>query len=207
MPDINMGDLEQLYYKTIVMLKDSPVYITSFDPERNMYYVDLKTGKKHHCKFVADDVKPVVGRVGYINHNGHSIYMQRMPVRRYQIGLNTGNCKFLYHEDQRHHQTFMRAYDQVSRLNVGSIANAILNNYPSFREAVGVAKVSGGACAFDKQFSIDSERNVYYKTKKVGVLPARSLSVKRIEFKEGFEFLETILEPHYEKTVRTFEAA
>lgn len=207
MPDINLGDLEQLYYKTIVMLKGSPVLITSFDPERNMYYLDLRTGKKHHCKFVADDVKPVAGRVGYINHNCHSFYMQRMPVRRYQVGLNTGNCKLLYHEQQRHHQTFLNSHTQVSRLSVGSIANAILNIYPSFREAVGTAKVSGGSCAFDKQFAVDNERNIYYKTKQVGVLPARSLSVKRIQFKEGFEFLETILEPHYEKTIRTFEVA
>lgn len=207
MADITVADLEQLYTKTLVLYKGKPVHIQGVTGDRKIHIVDVSNKRKDVVPYERGAITPIRGRIGFVNHNGHALYIQRRPARRYQVGINLHNSKLDYLQQHRFHPTLSRAIDQVGSFAIPGFAASVNNIYPSLAEAIAIAKSSGGSCAFDKQFAVDSSRRIFYKTSHVGNIPARCSTVKRIVFIEGFEFLQTLIEPCYEKTVRTFEAA
>lgn len=207
MAELGLADLDQQYSKCLINYKGRIVYVGGFDGALNIHYTDISTGKRHEEKVDVKALKPILNRLGFVNHNGHALYLRRVPVRRYQVGISTNNSNVLFIEHFRYHKTISRALDQVRRLTVKSIVDMFNNSYPPLKNAIDIAVASEGACAFDKQFAVDCHRNIYYRNRRVGTIPPRCTTLKRIEFNKGFEFLETVLEPSYEKTVRTFETA
>lgn len=55
--------------------------------------------------------------------------------------------------------------------------------------------------AFDKQFCVNYNGDVFYKEIKVGVVDNNA-----IKFEDKYSYLEIVLEDNYEKTSRTFRA-
>lgn len=204
MAEIATGDLEQLYGKSIVLYKGKPVKVLTFNL-REATVLSLITGRKMHVEFKAEDFKPPVGRIGFINHGGHAFYVMRNPVRRFSIGHTQYNTVVRVLDGHRDNQ--YAAYEQVRALNVKGWGAALMNDYPPFKNAIGIAKETEGSCAFDKQFAVDAERNIYYKHRCVGTIPPRTTKLGRIQFQPEFQYLELLVEPHYEKTIRTFEPA
>jgi len=207
MPEINARDAITMYAGSLLLYKGSPVKVKTIDENLKVNYTDLETGRSGTVQFNYENFKPVVGRVGYVNHGGHAFYVMRSPSRVYKVGLATDNTKFKYIDHHRHHPTFVRALDKVCAFTSGSYVNAIANDYPTLSVSLRVAKESGGSCAFDKQFAVDFERNIYFKGKVVGAIPGRYSTKSRIEFLPEFAFLSFPLEASRENTPSTFEIA
>lgn len=205
MVDISAADLDQLYAKSIIMYKGRPARVLHVDRNKDMHMLGLISGKKNIVPFKQADFKPSLGRIGFINNNGHAFYAVRNPSRRFSIGLTTSNVAV--HVLEHRNDRWRVAYDQVMSMNVRGWGQALLNDYPTFRDAITIAKENGGSCAFDKQFAVDSNRNIYFKQKRVGVIPSRMSTTGRILFDAPYQFLEILVENHYDKTVRTFAAA
>ncbi len=205
MAELSIADIDQLYNKSIILYKGRPSKVIGVSRDGNLNVLTLANGRKNVVKFVKADFKPITGRIGFINHNGHAFYAYRTPMRRYSIGLTNQNTSIRYLVG--HQNLAYKAMDKVVMMDSVAWDSALTNDYPSFKDAIRIAKDLNGSCAFDKQFAIDFQRNIFYKHICVGVLPVRASTIARIEFNPGFDFLQVLLEPNYEKTVRTFEAA
>lgn len=205
MAELSLADIEQLYNKSIILYKGRPTKVMNVGRDGGITILSLANGRKSVVPFVKADFKPTLGRIGFINHGGHAFYAMRTPMRRYSVGLTSANTVISMLEG--HRNVAYRAYDAVAAMNHACWNAALTSNYPTFKDAIAIAKETQGSCAFDKQFAIDHERNVFYKTNRVGVLPARASTYGRIEFKPEYQFLQLLIEPNYEKTVRTFEPA
>jgi hypothetical protein len=207
MVELSVDDIRQMYVDNIVSYKGEFVKVRSVNAEGLVSIIRLGSGKQSTVKFNRQDFSSPRKRIGYINHNCHAIYISRVPVRRYGVGINRGNTKTMFHETDRYKPTFVRALDQVARFDSKSWDDTLNNEYPSLRSALSIAARSGGSCAFDRQFAVDDLRYVYYKSIYVGKIAPRYYTPQRIEFNEQFSFLSVLMELNNENTVRTFEAA
>jgi hypothetical protein len=90
----------------------------------------------------------------------------------------------------------------IERFNCKAIGLAMLNKYPSLEEAQDQAIKETGGYAFDKQFAVDFEQNVFYKTKRVG-----RNGPKGIRFDKGFEFLSLLIGGKHGASLEAFKKA
>lgn len=206
MAELSLNDIETMYVGSIVMYQNKPVLFKAIAGDLKVTAVDLASGKKEYVPFDRKMFKPHLGRIGYINQGGHAFYTMRMPSRRFSIGITRTNTRMAYVEKHKFDDSFLRAIDKVHNLQANGWASCFANKYPKLADAIKIAAASQGSCAFDKQFAVDRDRVIYYKGKAVGNIDARCSTLKRITFKEGFEFLQILLEPNYEKTARTFSS-
>lgn len=205
MPDLHHADVHQLYSDTVCRYKDAPVRVMEINRDLMVTIMLLRHGKTAVVKFEQDLFGPPLGRIGFVNEGVHAFYVTRQPVRRFQVGLNRGNVKYHYLPmiDRKKAE---RDYNVAYRMNTKAWAKALDNEYPSLAEALRIATEHNGTVAFDKQFAVDGERNIYYKTNKVGYIPPRMSTVKRVVFNLGYEHLDTLLIYSYDKTTRTIAA-
>lgn len=137
-------------------------------------------------------------RIGYINTPEGALFLSRLPRRLYGIGLNRNNTEIIKND-----VVMPKAYFEYIVSKEG-IAEAYSNKYPTFYKAYQLAKEKQTTVAFDRQFAIDFQRNIYYKGSVTGVLPKGYVRKLNIQWFAGFEFCEYTLNANYEKTVRTF---
>lgn len=205
MVDITVADIDQLYSKSIIMYRGRPARVVEVNRNKEVTILGLMSGRKSVVPFNQLDFRPVLGRIGFINHGGFAFYVVRNPARRYSIGLTTQNTHI--YSVTRDANQVRDSYNQVTKMSSKGWAQALMNDYPTFRDAINIAKETKGSCAFDKQFAVDAQRNIFFKKQIVGHIPSRMSTIGRIEFQPAFQFLEILVENHYEKTVRTFAAA
>jgi hypothetical protein len=203
MPELVEPDIVQLFGDCVCMYDGHPVRVIKAG--RNMRIKNLEHGKEATVKFEFDKFKPLRSRLGFINFNGMVFYAARTPSRNFSVGLTQRNVKldFLNHaavNRNRMHEN----YDKVRKMTGKEWFDTIKGNYPSLQMALKIASTTNGSCAFDRQFAVDKDRNVYYKKVLVGNVPARARSINRIVFKDGYEHLELLLDMNYDKTVRIF---
>jgi hypothetical protein len=207
MAEINARDAHTMYANCLVIYNNKVVKVKGIDEALKTNIIDLETGRSYSVNFNRESFRPIVGRIGYVNHNGHAFYVMRKPSRVYKVGLSSENMKVTYIRGHRPNATLLRSLDKISNLTSGAFVNAVANDYPTLAVAIRVAKGSNGSCAFDKQFAVDFDRNIYYKGSVVGSIPARCSTKSRIEFLPQFHFLSFPLEATHENTPTTFEAA
>lgn len=205
MPNLNHADVHQLYLDTICTYKGAPVRVLEINRDLLVTVMLLRHGKLAQVKFEQELFGPPLGRIGFVNEGVHTFYVTRQPVRRFQVGLNRGNIKVnnLPIVDRKKAE---RDYSTALKMNTKAWAKALDNEYPTLAEALRLATEHKGTVAFDKQFAVDSERNIYYKTNRVGSIPPRMSTVKRVVFSQGYEHLDTLLIYSYDKTTRTIAA-
>lgn len=200
MVEIDVADVRQMYEHTIVMKGSKPVYISRVGDRGEVRFTDLLSNKKDVVEFTLKTfTPPAARRLGMINVEGSVVYASRLPVRRYKVGLAYENLivKSLdveYPEGKEH------TVERVRGLQSTEIAEAMLNKYPTLKEALATVAKFGGAVAFDKQFAVDARRRVYYKTKRVGNVPPGVNECAGIVFDAGNEQLGMLLDGNYEKT-------
>lgn len=205
MPELNHADVHQLYSETVCRYKGAPIRVMEINRDLMVTIMLLRHGKLAQVKFEQELFGPPLGRIGFVNEGVHAFYVTRQPVRRYQVGLNRGNVKY-HHLPMADRKKAERDYNVAQKMNTKSWAKALDNEYPSLAEALRIATEHKGTVAFDKQFAVDGERNIYYKTNKVGTIPPRMSTVKRVVFLKGYEHLDTLLIYSYDKTTRTIAA-
>jgi len=203
MPELSEHDIAQLYADSVCMYEGHPVKVIRAG--RKMRILNLEHGKESVVDFNYDKFKSLKTRLGFVNSDGYVFYAARRPARRFSVGVTRSNTVIQYvgpqPKDYRH---FRNAQELVTRMHSKDWHNTISGQYPSLQLATKIAVNTKGICAFDRQFAIDKERNIYYKMDRVGTLPKLARSTNRITFDEGKEHLELLLNPNYDKTVRTF---
>ena len=202
MDEVSVQDLTTYFKNTVAMVKGRPWHILQISRDKTLQGKDLLTGE---VKAVAYDPRVVTGpttRLGMVNINGVAYYLKRRPVRRYQVGISAENTRPYILDGVNYNNA---AVDNRVLNNVHSIevANTLIGKFPSFQEALISVKQFGGVVAFDRQFAIDEERNIYFKTKRVGRLPRMVSNPDHIVFNKGYEYLSCIVtEVTYEKAKR-----
>lgn len=203
MPELSEHDIVQLYADSVCMYDGHPVKV--MEAGRNMRILNLEHGKESTVKFEYDKFKSLKTRLGFVNSDGYVFYAARRPARRFSVGITRSNTVIQYVGPQpQYYRHFRGAQEIITRMQSKDWHNTITGKYPSLQLAAKIAANTKGCCAFDRQFAIDKERNVYYKMERVGILPKLARSTNRITFDEGKEHLELLLNPNYDKTVRTF---
>ena len=207
MDEILYDDMHTLYLGGVCMYKGIPVKVMNITrkegkPMFELLYLELQ--KKGTVVFKMDDFGPPIGRIGFVNHGNAAFYVTRRPSRQWAIGLKSSNVRVKCTQS-----IFLKGVDQfnreVSKMELKTLAHSMLGKYPKFEEALAQAIETKGVYAFDRQFAIDHEKTIFYKTNPVGKLK-RGKKLQYVEFNPGFEYLELPLMQHYEKTFRTFEA-
>lgn len=203
MPELSEADIGQLFGDSVCLYDGHPVKVVRAG--NNMRILNLEHGKESTVKFDFNKFKALKSRLGFVNVNGVAFYAARTPSRNFSVGITQRNVKInapnpgLYNRNAYH-----AAYDRVRKMVGKEWFDTIKGSYPNLATAIKVAVNTKGLCAFDRQFAIDCNRNVYYKLTKVGSLPERARSTNRVTFYKGCEHLELLLNPDYDKTVRIF---
>ena len=205
--EISYEDIVQQYKGTVVLYKGEPVYISgvSVDPPYKVNFTYIITQKRGAAVFNMEEFKPPALRIGMVNIMSSVVYCSRQPRRVMQSGISnrTLGVEYLathYPEGQA------ECRHALQRLNVPALGEAMVNDYPPFEECLEFVKNFKGAMAWDKQFAIDSERQIHYKTSVVGNLPRNCTRVERIQFDAGYEHLEILLGDNCGKTLSAIEA-
>ena len=93
----------------------------------------------------------------------------------------------------------------ASTLTDKSIADAMLNIYPTIAEAIKRVLSTDSLCAFDKQFAVCWDGSIFYKNKKAGKLSTmKAPTIKDIAWESRYRYLTLLLEGNYEKSIRDF---
>ena len=117
---------------------------------------DLLTRKETHEKVQAYEINFRSPKVGYVNcHDGEALFLVREPIRRWTIGLTSHNLRVHNHPvDLNHDHLLWRKL-----LLHSDLGKAILNKYPSFREAKSLLdQKRATSVAFHRNFAL-SNRN------------------------------------------------
>lgn len=199
---VSHADLNQYFLGSLILYKEKPSKVMAISEAKVFKILDLETQKTSLVENPFGYITPPNRRVGMINIMGSVFYMKRVPMRRYQMGININNT----------YTSFVRGclsqdYDQAQRklndFSCREIADAMFNRYPSLKECLSHNREFGGGMAFDKQFAVGAERDIYYKLQKVGTIPEKFTAVSRIVFNSGWEYLAVLLDGNHEKDLRT----
>lgn len=211
--EMSVEDLKRDLVGCVVMHKNKPVYVTAIGRGGAVSFRCLNSQREDVAPFTLADFASPIRRVGFVNIMNSVIYITRIPVRRYHMGLyfggggRGGNIKISHLDCLSYPQGGMQTLQRAQTMCIPEIGKAIMNKYPSISEAWQQVKDFGGACAFDKQFAVAENRYVIYKSHRVGKFPAGAESIQDIKWDEGKQHLSILLENNHEKTVRDFRPA
>lgn len=202
MDEISIDDVHQMYVDSVVQYKGNLVYVIAAERgDNDAIYLSverLHDRMRDEVKFEREEFK-APSRIGYVNHGNSAWFFSRTPGRMFKIGLTGANCKIVPTEG-------FGLRGLPAKITSPGLQAAHDNNYPSLYKAwLAVKDKEGHCCAFDHQFAICYNRFIYFKGKKVGEIPKGNVRKSNIVWANKFEFLADILEPDYEKTVRTFK--
>ena len=199
---VSLDDLKQYFHNSVILYKEKPCKVVAISDAKVFKILNLETQKLVAVADPFGHITPPNRRVGMINCNGSVFYMKRLPMRRYQMGLNSGNtsCELV---EGCHNYTYPNAQSKLAQLDCKELADAMFNIYPTLKEAITNNKEFGGGMAFDKQFAIDAKKRIYYRTKRVGVLAAKDTTVEKIQWEAGYQYLSILLDGNHEKDLRT----
>lgn len=205
--EVPVEDLRRDFVGCVVMFGNKPVHILSVARDGTVSYRDMFSQREAHAPFTIKDFCKPVPRVGFVNILNSVMYISREPVRKYFMGVNPQNvtCKAILGLDYPSGAQATKA--RAAALGIPEVADAIMGKYPSLADACKKVKKFGGACAFDKQFCITAESNIFYKGDKVGVCPLNAKGSADIQWNEGKQYLSILLDGKHEQTVRDFSPA
>lgn len=192
-------DLLRDFLNCVVMYKNKPVYIQAVTPKGVVLYTDLITQKLGETVFTMKAFSSPLRRLGYVNVGLYCGYVVRNPVRKFFMGLSRGNTVVQVPTvDYRVDVGALMA--SVKSLSTVEVGRALLDIYPTFKQACTQVKSFGGVCAFDKQFAIHETGTVFYKNVIVGKssMFVRG-TVKDIQFNEGYRHLAKLFRNTDEK--------
>lgn len=207
--EMPVEDLRRDLVGCVVMHNNKPVYVTAVGARGIVAFRDLGTQKEDQEMFTLEGFSNPVRRIGFVNIMGSVLYITRVPVRKYYMGLSvgggrSGNLKIQYLDNVNYPQDANNTITRAKSLCIPELGQAIMNKYPKFTEAMQQVAEFGGACAFDKQFAVCAKGYIIYKTQRVGKAKLNAKTFQDIQWNEGCEHLSILLDNNHEKTVRDF---
>lgn len=189
--DLLPQDYSLIFKDSAVILDGIPYYIYNFDGSMAEC---LNIGSQD---FVYKDFSNItsvkIPNTGFFNYRGVCVYLSRMPCRRYKHGLHRDNISVVALEIEDNGDLLRAklrgAYECVVGLNSKSHYNTYMNIYPTLEEALNLLQDQGCVIAFDRQFAVDKEGSIYYKSNKVGAVTKTG----GISFLKKFQYLKAAL--------------
>jgi hypothetical protein len=195
MPEARQEDLSMMFEESIVLYRDKPVYVTAVRGTNFHFYhpEDGDLVRKYSDELWTSPTR----RIGMVNLDGTVVYVARRPVRKYSVGFNSNNL--VVHELEGAAKTLNHkvALQTILGLRHPGLYASLSNVYPTFPEAcIQAAKVKG-CVAFDKQFAVDANGTIFYKSKQVGGVAKGAKDESEIDFLSGFSYLNLLLQNGY----------
>lgn len=168
---LNRADLDMMFKGSIVVYNKTPVLITGVDEDNNLNLSRLTSINKKVKSANPDDPKfdftPV--KLGMCNVGNSTVFVERMPMRAYKIGVCKETLKVHDFKSSR-----MEDLDKImSFRDLTSLKETILDEYPSLEWSLAnVGKEGRIASAFTRWFAIDKAHRLYHKNKEVGMINA-----------------------------------
>lgn len=161
----NRRDCHAQLVGTIVMKGRTPVMVDDVTGEGALRtnYTTLASGRTGACQLDDLSLRPVT--LGYLNYRGRSIYLSRMPRRRWKHGLDSQNISAVSNKNTTVGFDAM----QVKR----ALSSCILGNHAAFGEALDRVREEAIELSFSRIFSLGPARegeNLYHKGRKVGTV-------------------------------------
>lgn len=101
-----------------------------------------------------------------VNLHTHCLYVERLPVRKWRVGLDLTNLGI--HTFPECGENYRKSKAEFETLTCSAIAKAVFGEYPSYKEVYKAVQRYNGVMAFDKQFAISSDGELFYKQHRVG---------------------------------------
>ena len=202
--DMPYEDLQRDFVNCIVMYKNKPVYIQSITKAFVVLFTDLMTQEQGKANFTLKAFSSPSRRLGFINIGTSCIFVTRIPVRKYYMGISSRNIQVAA-IDAEYAIPANALAAMVTTLCLKEIGSSLLNVYPTLKDAANKVKEFGGSCAFDKQFAISAKGTIFYRELKVGsVRITANTKVSSIVWSNGKEHLNLLLEKNHEKDLSDF---
>lgn len=205
MADISVDDIRNIYVNTLCTYKGTPVFFKDITYDKVAIFRNVATKKIVETPFKLEEFSAPQQRIGYVNHRNNAYYVTRLPVRRFQVGIAKGNVdvKMLAAPGS----DAWRGKEEVLAFNLPTLAEAMLNKYPSFHEAYQKAVAANGIWAFDKQFAVGYDGKLYYKCQHIADVAKGVRTLRTAKFKPGFEYLSILLKDQdYGKAAKPIKA-
>lgn len=188
--EMGLGDVQQKFESSILMYRNAPVlFLKIAAGMQTCRLYDLMGQQEMVVDFNEDDFAPPIPRIGMVNIGGSVIYVNRIPVRRYKLGLSTENLRAnlvrpAVNPDVRQD----RFVNEIRGLRTRELAMTLLKKFPTKKAAFRHLSQFNGTVAIDKQFAVTSEETLIYKQTVVG-----RHNFEKIKFNDEFKHLEQIL--------------
>lgn len=195
MAELSLADQQQQYGNSLILYKGKPHKVKQIADTVRL--LDLATQRIKYADFSLKDFAPPFFRFGYVNVEETVIYVQRLPLRIMQVGVNDNNCKFAWNYGDRNRNR-EEAFRKVAAFECPEVLDMLVGNYPNLKTAYKKAMEHAGSYAFDKQFSVNFNGEIFYKTKSVGFIHEDD----KIIFNKNCEHLDLLLGDAYEKALR-----
>lgn len=166
---VSVRDLNMMYSNSLVMWKNTPVYVFDIGEDYRFEVFNLETQKVSRLKWIPDNFTAPTTRIGYVNLGTNCAYLQRSPVRRYKVGLSRENVNSTPSIHPLSAVESIILNDILRSMRHPQLYAALVGNYPTLEEAQTLAKENEGVVAFDRQFAVSHGDNILYKGELVGM--------------------------------------
>lgn len=195
--EIAFEDLKTMFKDAVVLYTGRPVKVLDVGANNKFLIFDLITQKREIVEWDFKKFRNPTRRLGMVNLNEGVVYVSRIPHRKYSSGLTKNNLNIQGLEGDRNTQ-YAACIVKIRELMDIGIGDALNNAYPTFKDAKLWVKQFYGTYAFDKQFALDTNGYVWYKTKHVGNWTDGMEKPEDIQFLPGAEHLKLLLNPDTE---------
>lgn len=186
--EMQAADIQQKLEKSILMRNNRPYIFLQFGGAKVRVF-DLLDQKETVIDYNEDDWKAPLPRLGMVNINGSVVLAKRIPIRRYKLGLSNENLDVqtipgIVYPDRGGD----RSVREVMGLKSKALAQTIMGQFPSLTQAIQKVTQFDGAVAFDRQFCVTSDMQLYYKDTCVGKHDGSNIS-----FNDGYQHLSVLV--------------
>lgn len=182
--EASIEDLTTMLANSVIMYKKVPVYVKEIlmNRELSAHYLGQKGEEKISLSSPDLDFKPVP--LGMCNHKGYAFYLTRRPGRQWSQGLTSKNI------DVRE-LCAGGSWADLLKLQNKSIHSCIVGEYPSMEGCItAMDKPDVFAMAFSREFAIDKNLSLYYRSEKVGMIDSDN---GKIVLENHKKFLKEVL--------------
>lgn len=175
---------------SIVQYEGEPVKVEQVDEEM-IARVELIKGNK--VKFVPlDELDLTPIKLGYfLMHNDLAFYTYRIPSRSWRQGLTRNTCRGKLRGKRNNEQFFL------DRLNSRQLYRMLKFKYPVINKAYRVAKKMESEVPFSREFTVNEEGIVRYKTELIG-----EWTGKKFKLLSRYQYLKEMLEEYVNEYFR-----
>lgn len=165
--EAGLDDLNTLFLQTVIRYKKQPVYVKAITNNRELVLQALENVKEKfpEISLTDSDLDFTPVPLGFANYNGNAFYLSRIPSRQYKQGLASNN---LVVDCLTEGNKTALASKELKKVCNRSISSCILGKYPSLQQALKLITEGALSVAFHRQFAVDEDWNILYKTESVG---------------------------------------